>query len=64
MFREQWPSSAETWLESGGVPAAGSLWRNPALAAKLLGIATLIIAGYALVGLVRTTLVGARSVRS
>jgi gamma-glutamyltranspeptidase/glutathione hydrolase len=33
MFREQWPSSAATWLTSGGVPAAGSLWRNPELAA-------------------------------
>ena len=33
MFREQWPSSAQTWLSSGGVPAAGSLWRNPELAA-------------------------------
>ncbi|MDP9466934.1 MAG: gamma-glutamyltransferase, partial [Actinomycetota bacterium] len=33
MFREQWPSSAETWLSSSGVPAAGSLWRNPVLAA-------------------------------
>ena len=33
MFREHWPSSAETWLGSDGVPAAGSLWRNPVLAA-------------------------------
>ena len=33
LFREHWPTSAETWLTSGGAPAAGSLWRNPVLAA-------------------------------
>ena len=31
-FREEWPSSAETWLPGGHPPAAGALFRNPALA--------------------------------
>jgi gamma-glutamyltranspeptidase/glutathione hydrolase len=32
LFREHWPSSAEVYL-AGGVPAAGSVFANPALAA-------------------------------
>lgn len=31
LFREQWPTSAQTYL-AGGVPRAGELWRNPVLA--------------------------------
>jgi len=31
-FREHWPESAEIWLH-GGVPAAGTLFRSPVLAA-------------------------------
>ncbi len=31
-FRDDWPSSAETYLTGEGPPAAGSRWRNPALA--------------------------------
>jgi gamma-glutamyltranspeptidase/glutathione hydrolase len=33
MFREHWRSSAEVYLPGGGVPAPGSLFANPALAA-------------------------------
>ena len=33
MFRDEWPTSASTWLTSSGVPAAGSRFRNPVLAA-------------------------------
>jgi gamma-glutamyltranspeptidase / glutathione hydrolase len=33
MFREHWPTSAETWLVDGASPAPGSRMRNPALAA-------------------------------
>ena len=33
LFRDEWPTSAATWLTSTGVPAAGGLWRTPALAA-------------------------------
>jgi gamma-glutamyltranspeptidase / glutathione hydrolase len=32
MFREHWPESAEVWL-AGGVPAPGTLFRNPGIAA-------------------------------
>ena len=32
MFREHWPESAEVWL-AGGVPAPGTLIRNPGIAA-------------------------------
>ncbi|MBJ7598102.1 gamma-glutamyltransferase family protein [Candidatus Nephthysia bennettiae] len=32
-FREAWQESAEIWLSGGGVPAPGSLFRNPLLAA-------------------------------
>ncbi len=32
-FRDEWPTSAATWLDGGTVPAAGARWRNPALAA-------------------------------
>jgi gamma-glutamyltranspeptidase/glutathione hydrolase len=32
-FTEAWPSSAEVWLPGGAVPAPGSRFRNPALAA-------------------------------
>ena len=33
LFRDEWPTSAATWLtSSGGVPAAGSRFRNPVLA--------------------------------
>jgi gamma-glutamyltranspeptidase/glutathione hydrolase len=33
MFREDWPTSAATWLPNGDVPKAGALFRNPQLAA-------------------------------
>ena len=33
MFRDEWPTSAQTWLGPGGAPAAGERWRNPVLAA-------------------------------
>ena len=33
MFRDEWPTSASTWLTSAGVPAAGERFRNPVLAA-------------------------------
>jgi len=32
LFRDQWPSSAEIWLPDGAPPAAGQLFRLPALA--------------------------------
>ncbi|NNU82067.1 gamma-glutamyltransferase family protein [Halovulum dunhuangense] len=31
-FKEEWPTSAETWLPGGNAPAAQSLFKNPALA--------------------------------
>jgi gamma-glutamyltranspeptidase / glutathione hydrolase len=31
-FRDEWPTSFETWLPGGAAPAAGGLMRNPALA--------------------------------
>ena len=33
LFRDHWPSSAEVYLPGGTVPAPGSLFENPALAA-------------------------------
>jgi len=33
LFRQHWPSSAATYLSGGGVPAPGSRFANPALAA-------------------------------
>ena len=39
-FRQEWPTSAEVWLPNGNVPTAGSILRNPELAAfckRLLG---------------------------
>ena len=33
LFRDEWPTSAATYLDGGGVPSAGSRFRNPALAA-------------------------------
>src|SRR4051812_13659665 len=33
MFREHWSTSAEVYLAGGAVPEAGSVFRNPALAA-------------------------------
>jgi gamma-glutamyltranspeptidase / glutathione hydrolase len=33
LFATEWPSSAAIWLPGGEVPAPGSLFRNPALAA-------------------------------
>ena len=33
LFRDHWPSSAEVYLPGGRVPASGSLFANPALAA-------------------------------
>ncbi len=32
-FKEEWPTSYETWLPGGEAPKAGKLFRNPALAA-------------------------------
>lgn len=40
LFREQWPTSAAVYLDQGNVPAVGSWFRNPGLAAtytRLLG---------------------------
>jgi gamma-glutamyltranspeptidase/glutathione hydrolase len=31
-FRDEWPTSFETWLPAGQAPVAGALFRNPALA--------------------------------
>ncbi|WP_407493004.1 gamma-glutamyltransferase family protein [Pseudooceanicola sp. MF1-13] len=39
-FRDEWPTSAETWLPGGCAPAAESLFRNPALADALDRIVT------------------------
>ncbi|QDC10282.1 gamma-glutamyltransferase family protein [Oceanicola sp. D3] len=33
LFREHWPTSADTWLADGEAPAPGALFRNPQLAA-------------------------------
>ena len=33
LFREEWPTSAELWLEDGRAPRAGTMWRNEPLAA-------------------------------
>ncbi|MEA2246002.1 MAG: gamma-glutamyltranspeptidase / glutathione hydrolase [Solirubrobacteraceae bacterium] len=33
LFRDEWATSAELWLAGGRAPEAGSMWRNPALAA-------------------------------
>ena len=33
MFRDEWPTSAQTWLAGSSAPAAGERWRNPVLAA-------------------------------
>jgi gamma-glutamyltranspeptidase/glutathione hydrolase len=38
MFREHWPSSAEVYLPGGNVPAPGSVFANPALAATYRGV--------------------------
>lgn len=32
LFAREWTTSAALWLESGRAPAAGAIWRNPALA--------------------------------
>jgi gamma-glutamyltranspeptidase / glutathione hydrolase len=32
LFRSEWPSSAELWLDGGGVPRPGGMWRNEVLA--------------------------------
>src|SRR3954447_23500039 len=33
LFREEWPTSAEIWLDRGRAPAAGATWRHPPLPA-------------------------------
>jgi gamma-glutamyltranspeptidase/glutathione hydrolase len=33
LLRDAWPTSAELWLDGGRAPRAGTMWRNPALAA-------------------------------
>jgi gamma-glutamyltranspeptidase/glutathione hydrolase len=33
LFREEWPTSAELWLDSGRAPQAGTMWTNAPLAA-------------------------------
>src|SRR3954470_20376393 len=33
LFRAEWPSSAELWLDGNSAPRPGGMWRNPALAA-------------------------------
>jgi gamma-glutamyltranspeptidase/glutathione hydrolase len=35
LFTTEWPTSAATWIPDGTVPAAGSRFRNPVLAATL-----------------------------
>jgi len=32
LFREEWPSSAELWLDGGRAPRPGGMWRNATLA--------------------------------
>jgi gamma-glutamyltranspeptidase / glutathione hydrolase len=32
LFREEWTTSAEIWLDRGRAPAPGGMWRNPLLA--------------------------------
>ena len=32
LFRDEWPTSAELWLEGGVAPRAGTMWRNAPLA--------------------------------
>ena len=39
-FRDEWPTSAETWLPGGSAPLAESLFRNPVLADTLERILT------------------------
>ncbi|WP_150462696.1 gamma-glutamyltransferase family protein [Nesterenkonia ebinurensis] len=39
LFTTEWPSSADTWLPQGKVPGAGSLMKNPVLAATYQRIA-------------------------
>jgi gamma-glutamyltranspeptidase/glutathione hydrolase len=33
LFRDEWRTSAELWLDGGRAPRPGTMWRNPALAA-------------------------------
>jgi gamma-glutamyltranspeptidase/glutathione hydrolase len=33
LFAEEWPTSAELWLDGGRAPRAGTMWRNRTLAA-------------------------------
>jgi gamma-glutamyltranspeptidase / glutathione hydrolase len=33
LFRDEWPTSAELWLDDGRVPRTGTMWRNAPLAA-------------------------------
>jgi gamma-glutamyltranspeptidase/glutathione hydrolase len=33
LFRDEWPTSAELWLEDGRAPRVGTMWRNAPLAA-------------------------------
>src|SRR3954468_5010544 len=33
LFADEWPTSAEVWLDGGRAPQPGGMWRNPALAA-------------------------------
>jgi gamma-glutamyltranspeptidase/glutathione hydrolase len=40
LFRDEWPTSAQTYLTSSGVPAAGSRFRNPVLAETYRRIVT------------------------
>ena len=40
LFREDWPTSAQTWLPDGAVPAPGSRFRNPVLAQTYARIVT------------------------
>ncbi len=40
LFRDEWTSSAATYLDGGGSPAAGSRFRNPALAATYRRVVT------------------------
>ncbi|MBA3310330.1 MAG: gamma-glutamyltransferase family protein [Nocardioidaceae bacterium] len=37
-FEAHWPSSAQVWMPEGGAPHAGTLFRNPVLAATYRGI--------------------------
>jgi gamma-glutamyltranspeptidase / glutathione hydrolase len=38
LFREEWTTSGEIWLDRGRAPAPGGMWRNPRLAETYKGV--------------------------